>query len=139
MGEHDADKKPAILAEPDERSRIAIDQDEQKSLDKHVSVEKQAPVDEEAGRVFKIRSLTFTGKQALGGLCYLAAYGFFLTLALRNTDNTRLALAWLIAATVTSQVFIDISKFSSAESKGRFTAVFRIISAVIALVVVLTV
>ena len=58
-------------------------------------------------------------------LCFSAA-------AYYRDTNLKLALAWLLAGVVTSQIAIDLGKFSSPESKGRFSAVFRLIAAVIA-------
>lgn len=57
--------------------------------------------------------------------CFYGAYA--------NAGKDKICMAWLLAAIVASQIVVDLYDFPSTKTKGRFSAVFRLLAAIGAL------
>jgi len=53
--------------------------------------------------------------------CFYGAYA--------NAGNDKICMAWLLAAVVASQIVVDLYDFPSSKTKGRYSAVFRLLAA----------
>ena len=85
---------------------------------------------------FAAKPKSTPGQIALG-MFYLLLLVVSLGLSLyyARTDF-KLATGWLVAGIVLSQVFIDLAQFSSPQKKGLFSAAFRILAGLVALVLI---
>lgn len=75
-----------------------------------------------------------TRAELFSGVVYLVVmvFCFWASLHYLGVEN-RLSAAWIVAAVVGSQIFLDLGRFSSPESKARISASFRTVGAVFAL------
>jgi hypothetical protein len=74
-------------------------------------------------------------KQQWGlGVIYLTALLSCFGMALHwSSSSLKIALAWVAAGIIASQIVVDLGKFSSPEAKANFSVVFRSIAGIIAL------
>jgi hypothetical protein len=67
------------------------------------------------------------------GIIYLVALLFCFWMAISNAGTLRIALAWVVAGIVASQIVVDLGKFSSPEAKAKFALFFRSVAGISAL------
>ncbi|ERM14380.1 hypothetical protein L585_08635 [Pantoea ananatis BRT175] len=69
------------------------------------------------------------------GLGYIAVLALCFFEAFENAGKDKICMAWLLAAVVASQIVVDLYDFPSSKTKGRFSAAFRLVAALGALLV----
>ncbi len=70
-------------------------------------------------------------RNTIVGVSYPIAVALCGYAAHKNGGVLEVAIAWLVAIVICSQIAIDLGEFSSAESKAWFSAGYRLLSGVL--------